>query len=531
MCLIILVMKNKFLYLLLLLFAVSFIYMGNKKEGMFVDEIYSYGLSNSYYAPFVDDIKDLSKGWAIYEKEDFQNYMEVQEETERFSYSSVYYNQTQDVHPPLFYMVMHTVSSFFPFSHSKWIGLGINLFLFIVLIALLYYLCLRLFNRSDLALFFCAIYIFSTAGLSTALMIRMYALLTFLTVCLAILVYCLMSGNNRWYIYVGLMLTTWMGLFTQYYFVFYLCFVSMAYLIWAIIKKQSIKNILLYVLFVILGGIIMLLSFPSLVSHLFSDKLVSGTNAFSNLFDFSHWMLQAKGYFKEIVRGFLVTTGLFGVLIFSIIILRRRICIDKELLMKVGVLVVPAICNLFLVIIISPVVGIRYVYNIFPILLLLLPYMISLLSTVRDISFGKSLMLFLALFNAIPVFAFKAYEPNCMYVGSTSIRDEHCPCLYISKGVHQCMTADLLELERFDEVFLSKNGLCQEAKDYLLSFNEKYLILYIGSTREDWYEPTDSNVIIQQVLSTGLYENPLPRSTSISWLRESYVLTKKQQDK
>ena len=529
-------MKNKFLYLLLLLFTVSFIYLGNKKEGMFVDEIYSYGLSNSYYAPFVDDIKDLSKGWAIYEKEDFQNYMEVQEETERFSYSSVYYNQTQDVHPPLFYMVMHTISSFFPHSHSKWIGLGINLFLFILLIALLYYLCLLLFKRSDLALFFCAIYIFSTAGMSTALMIRMYTLLTLLTICFALLVYVLMSGKNKWYIYLGLMLTTWLGLFTQYYFVFYFCFVSIAYLIWAFIKKQSIKNILLYLLFVVFGCAIMLLSFPSLISHLFSDKLVSGTNAFSNLFDFSRWVLQAKGYFKEIVRGFYVATGLFCVLIFSIIILRKRIFIDKNLLMRVGVLVFPAICNLFLVIIISPVVGIRYVYNIFPILLLLLPYMISLLLSVRDISFGRSSMLFLALLNAIPVFALKAYEPNCMYVGATSIRDEisekyeHCPCLYISKGVHQCMTADLLELERFDEVFLSKNGLCQEAKDYLLSFNEKYLILYIGSTREKWYEPTDPNAIIEQVLSTGLYENPLPRSTSINWLRESYVLTRKQQD-
>lgn len=35
-------------------------------------------------------------------------------ENERFDYATVYYNQTQDVHPPLYYFFLHTVCSAVP---------------------------------------------------------------------------------------------------------------------------------------------------------------------------------------------------------------------------------------------------------------------------------------------------------------------------------------------------------------------------------------------------------------------------------
>ena len=40
---------------LILVSAVCFLFAG-RKEGMFIDEIYSFGLSNSYYAPYVTDL-------------------------------------------------------------------------------------------------------------------------------------------------------------------------------------------------------------------------------------------------------------------------------------------------------------------------------------------------------------------------------------------------------------------------------------------------------------------------------------------
>ena len=54
-----------------------------------------------------------------------QDYVKAQEN--RFNYISVYYNQVLDVHPPLFYMLVHTVSSIFNDTFSKYIIFSINL--------------------------------------------------------------------------------------------------------------------------------------------------------------------------------------------------------------------------------------------------------------------------------------------------------------------------------------------------------------------------------------------------------------------
>ena len=103
-----------------------------RKEGFFADELYSYGLSNSDYAPFLSWYYNGERAYSgtsaehIYSREDFMSYVAVQE-GQRFDYASVYYNQTQDVHPPVFYFLLHTVCSLFPGSFTKWTGLGLIL--------------------------------------------------------------------------------------------------------------------------------------------------------------------------------------------------------------------------------------------------------------------------------------------------------------------------------------------------------------------------------------------------------------------
>ena len=73
-----------------------------RKEGFFADELYSYGLSNSNYAPFLSWYYNGERAYSgtsaehIYSREDFMSYVAVQE-GQRFDYASVYYNQTQDV--------------------------------------------------------------------------------------------------------------------------------------------------------------------------------------------------------------------------------------------------------------------------------------------------------------------------------------------------------------------------------------------------------------------------------------------------
>lgn len=103
--------NTKFVLVLIILVQVLFmLWYCNMKSGYFVDEIWSYGLSNSYYHAQIWEDGALDK--TEINPQMFNDYLVVNE-GEEFSYGSVIYNQTHDSHPPLFYMVLHTVSSFF----------------------------------------------------------------------------------------------------------------------------------------------------------------------------------------------------------------------------------------------------------------------------------------------------------------------------------------------------------------------------------------------------------------------------------
>lgn len=112
-----------FCFVWLLLFLNCF-YWGSQKEGYYIDELWSYGLANSCYAPFLQDQDDYMDHW--HGSGFYMNYLTV-DSGDAFSYVSVYDNQVHDVHPPLYYMLLHTVCSLFKGNFSKWFGLSINL--------------------------------------------------------------------------------------------------------------------------------------------------------------------------------------------------------------------------------------------------------------------------------------------------------------------------------------------------------------------------------------------------------------------
>lgn len=147
-----------------------------QKKGYFIDEIYSWGLSNGYYKPFVISY-DVSGRWV--DGELLQKYMTVQP-GERFSWGSVWYNQSQDVHPPLFYSLLHAVCSFTPNVYGTWQGMVLNVPLYVGCLVMIY-LTAKILLRSDKkALAAMAVWGLSPGGLSTGVYIRMYMLVTFL---------------------------------------------------------------------------------------------------------------------------------------------------------------------------------------------------------------------------------------------------------------------------------------------------------------------------------------------------------------
>ena len=114
---------------IILLQALFCIHYGIMKKGFFVDELWGAGLANSYFHPSVC-VPNVFNTNTYFPGSYFYNYLTVVPD-EGFSIASVWFNQSMDSHPPLYFLLYHTLSCFKPGSFSKWTGIIINLFFFI----------------------------------------------------------------------------------------------------------------------------------------------------------------------------------------------------------------------------------------------------------------------------------------------------------------------------------------------------------------------------------------------------------------
>ena len=107
--------KRELPYIIFLIVVIVHIFLlcqiGLKREYMFTDEVYSYGLANSENYSFLDpDNNPTLLNWT--KNSFFSNYIKY-DETAPFSFRAAFVNQANDVHPPLYYCLLHIVCYFF----------------------------------------------------------------------------------------------------------------------------------------------------------------------------------------------------------------------------------------------------------------------------------------------------------------------------------------------------------------------------------------------------------------------------------
>ncbi len=66
---------------------------------------------------------------------------------EAFNFSIPYENQEKDVHPFMYYFVVHLVCSFFPEAEFKWIGIIINICFCLLISVFLFMLARDIVNQ------------------------------------------------------------------------------------------------------------------------------------------------------------------------------------------------------------------------------------------------------------------------------------------------------------------------------------------------------------------------------------------------
>ena len=215
----------------------------NDKKSFYCDEVFSFGLANSFYQPFIESDSVRSQELHYVDEwfsgEVYRNYITVQN-SQRFRYDSVWYNQSQDRHPPLFYAVLHTVCSFFPNTFSKWFGFIPNLIYFAVTQIFLYRLAKNLLKSKYYALLLCSFFGFAPATVQNTMFIRMYCMLVMWTVIFMYLHSRLANfeSGNFAKDFLPIMIVTALGSLTQYLFLFVAFVTAVCFCLWYLLQKK-----------------------------------------------------------------------------------------------------------------------------------------------------------------------------------------------------------------------------------------------------------------------------------------------------
>lgn len=501
-----------FLLLLVLIGGICFAF-ADSKSGLFIDEIYTYGLANNHEGPFLDSLVGGDVNNKILTRQDLLDYVVVNP-GEEFDFRAVYDNQANDVHPPLYYWLFNIVFSLFPGLFSKWPAFVLNLGIYTAALVLLYAWLKELFGSEVAAFAGVALYGLSLIGLSTMLMIRMYVLVTMLTILLSYLIARLLrEKKTSLYILTGF--TIFAGLMTQYYFVFYAFFLCAAYVFHCLFKKD-LKGAAVFALSAFAGVALMIVCFPYCFEHLFADSLVSGGNAIENLGNTAQYAERLMYYYKETRHGLKAAVVVALACAVCLIVFSRRVWAGFKggrLNMKALLFIIPAFVTLVLVAIISPVLDSRYVYNIMPVFVVAVCMLISWLETstsdMKLLSIAKYVVLIgLVLFSvwlarrSTPAYQ---YPEHAEYNTLLSQYSEE-PCVYLTDGFHIPVSQDLVQLLSFEDLLMIPSAESEALDEYLERKPSDKCIVYIDIS-EFWSSGLKPDEMLPEFIENTEFNN------------------------
>lgn len=260
--------------ILLGLARITYIFTFDKK-GIHSDEVWSYGLANSTDGPYIyEDVKtgeDKNCNEWI-DGSVLHDYITVQK-GERFHYANVYYNLSEDMHPPLYFWVLHTICSFFPDQYSLWFGYAINMAGFIVMMIFLYKTMLLVTRKIWVSVATVAYFELTVGVLNMMTFVRMYAMgmaiASILIYYHARLYYNERDRINPW-VYIALAFWTLAGAMTHHFFLVWAFALAAVFCVYYLVHKHW-KQLFAYGGSMLGGALISFAAFPAVFEHIFNS--------------------------------------------------------------------------------------------------------------------------------------------------------------------------------------------------------------------------------------------------------------------
>lgn len=309
--------------LLLLLQLLLLIYYGSRKSGFHEDEFYSYYSTNKTAGLFVND-----REWI--DKDSYRNEFVVLP-GEQFRYGIVKQMQSWDVHPPLYYYILHTVCSLFPGVFSKWLGIAVNLTAFVPCFFLLAGIVYEIAGKGEkgvrLAFLTCLLWGGSAAVISGVMFIRMYQWMTlFVLLCAWLHVRAVRKQKFGLPFLIPVGVTVFLGFLTQYFYMVFHFFLGAAFCVY-LLSRKKIRVLLSYGAACVLAFGLAVLYYPASMSHIFRGY--RGTEAMGEFADTGN-TLERLQFFTELFDKYEVAGCLAVILLVICLLWVTRSCLGRR---------------------------------------------------------------------------------------------------------------------------------------------------------------------------------------------------------
>lgn len=506
--------KREIIAIVVLIFIqiVVFVIAGMNKQYIHMDEAYSLGLA-SYDKTEIQDNEDFYNEW--HNKEYYEDYLTVNDD-EVGKYSQVYENQKNDVHPPLYYLLLRFAMGFHLNSFSKWPGIILNIIIYVFITIFTYLILKKLYEGKEKCsekawlITLVSTILFST--ITNVLYIRMYALSTLnvvLTTYLHLKLLDSKSTNYKLLLCVGL--SALAGSLTHYYYLFYLAMLFIMFVL-KYVKEKRYKELIQYVVTICIAGILSLIIFPYSLQHMFFGY--RGQGFISKLTDVSQLLLNIMQYIVAIN-----TFGLNNLLYILLVAILGVVAYKKLNKMKIievknkyiKYIALPTLVYFLLVSVASPFVELRYVLPICGMIFIIFIYFIIELFTNREQDiFNKIIISIAILLIAMPILTNKVLssfddesdlsilnkykiEPQEMYSNKKEIVNKiknefNVPTIYIFNSDINRFLDDILLFSIIDESYIAKDPEITE--EYITNIIKdkdisKGIVVFIGKEQNN----------------------------------------------
>lgn len=452
--------------------SIIFIIAGNGKSYIHMDEAYSLGLA-SYDKTEIQDNDDFYDTW--HSNEYYEDYLVVNDD-EIGEYKQVYVNQINDVHPPLYYLLLRFAMGFSINHFSMWPGIVLNMIIYIFITIFMYLLIREILSKtkySDIkAIIIAVISSITLASITNVIYIRMYALSTFNIILTSYFhVKFLKSNYNNKYL-IGIGISALVGSLTHYYYLFYLAMLALMVVI-KLIREKKLKVLAKYLGTLIIAAIVSLIIFPYSIKHLFFGY--RGQGAISNLLNIRASAQNIISYIDKLnIYGF--NSTLYMLLIVLVVIILDRVAKKKKLNISKNLkfIILPSLFYFLLVSVSSPWIELRYIMPvcgvIFTIILIIIVDLLTDLLKEKQIVIAEVILcvMILVMPNILsivnPSLNIKV-EPEEMFSDKRDIvqfvkENSNAPALFWFKSSNNRFLDDILLFAIIDNSYIAKDENC-----------------------------------------------------------------------